>query len=118
MTLGSNVTSIDSACPVSPVHTSSYEGLGAFPPEYPDSTVETPFNWSKTASVHQKQPAATSLLLEILKYSLARVSVPWVRCALHVVCPRGYLNILSLNPPIRRFLRTLNLPEPAPASSV
>src|SRR6266566_3171888 len=33
MILGSNVISIDSACAVSPVHTSSYEGLGTFPPE-------------------------------------------------------------------------------------
>src|SRR3989441_11110760 len=43
-----------------------------FPPEYPDTTFTTPFNCSKTASVHQKHPAAnvaSSRAFEILACS-------------------------------------------------
>jgi hypothetical protein len=38
------------------VHTSSYVGFAAEPPEYPGSTFATPSSSEKTASEHQKQP--------------------------------------------------------------
>jgi hypothetical protein len=32
------------------------------PPEYPETTEDTPFNDEKTASVHQKQPLAKTAI--------------------------------------------------------
>jgi len=54
----SNVTWIDSACPVVPEHTSMYVGFSVWPPEYPETTDTTPSINSKTASTHQKHPPA------------------------------------------------------------
>src|SRR5437667_12287602 len=71
------VTCTTSACPVSPVHTCLYVGLGTEPPAYPETTSSTPSRSSKTASRHQKHPpasVATSLricLCALLSYSYA-----------------------------------------------
>src|SRR3990172_6044133 len=59
MTPGSKATCTTSACPVSPVHTCLYVGSGTCPPEYPETTSVTPSRSSKTASRHQKHPAAS-----------------------------------------------------------
>src|SRR5688572_7156592 len=55
---GSNLICATSACPVVSEHTSWYVGLSLCPPEYPETTSSTPTRSSKTASTHQKQPAA------------------------------------------------------------
>src|SRR5690606_39744082 len=58
MMAGSYSTRTASACPVVPVQTCSYVGLGLRPPMYPDFTSSTPARSTKTPSRHQKQPPA------------------------------------------------------------
>src|SRR6266540_4512894 len=50
----------DSACPVAPVLTTVYFAVVALPPEYPETTRETPLTCLKTASTPQKQPPAST----------------------------------------------------------
>src|SRR5262249_17090459 len=59
---GSNFTSTDSVCPVSPLLTISYPGEFTCPPEYPATTDFTPFTCSKTACTPQKHPPPRTTL--------------------------------------------------------
>src|SRR5690242_19634102 len=45
-----------SACPVRPLHTSSYVGLGVSPPAYPTAVTTTPGVSQNLRSAPQKQP--------------------------------------------------------------
>jgi len=47
-----------SVCPVPPALTCSQVGLAILPAVYPDSAPSTPGSFSKSASMHQKQPPA------------------------------------------------------------
>src|SRR3954471_8579230 len=66
ITDGSNVICATSAWPVLPSQTCRYVGFSNCPPEYPETTSSTPLRSSKTASTHQKHPAA-SVAVSILQ---------------------------------------------------
>src|SRR5439155_5816801 len=76
---GSNATSTASACPVRPVHTSSYVGFGVNPPAYPTAVVYTPGICQKSRSAPQKQPSANTAV-SIPSWNGAINGVPSTSC--------------------------------------